>query len=241
MSLDWQELIRYIAHDTRALIRKGLSNAQFLERKLGPGVDGDVSAHLRAIIEAQNDLNSLFVRLVALADVENAHHRTPKHAPRRAEEAVALEVAVLGAELHCQHAILRVGAELVVGHLPDCSVPPKTQVVLTELIDNALRFGHPARPLRVVVEADTDDRKIRVRVSDNGTGVDAAYADKLFQPLQRLDARRSGFGLGLAISRAIVESAGGRIYLEQTNLEQTGEASSVGARFVFEVPNHASQ
>jgi signal transduction histidine kinase len=226
MSMDWQLLIHPIAHDTRALIRKGLTNAQLLQRKLGPGVDGDVSGHLRAIIEAQIDLNSLFTRLVALADVENAHQRSSKQ-----EETVGLDVVVLGAELHCKSAIQQAGAELSVGQLPSCNVPQKTQVVLIELIDNALRFGNPARPVRIAIEGDTADTRIRVRVSDNGVGVDAAYREKLFQPLQRLDARRSGFGLGLAICKATVERAGGRIYYEQR-----GESDQTGARFVFELP-----
>ena len=57
-----------------------------------------------------------------------------------------------------------------------------------------------------------------------------AYVDKLFRPLERLDPVRSGFGLGLAISRAIVEAAGGTIYFEP---------SDTGASFVFELPNRA--
>jgi len=81
----------------------------------------------------------------------------------------------------------------------------------------------------VIIEAQADEERIRVRVVDNGTGIAPAYADKLFEPLQRLDAVRGGFGLGLAISRAIVEAAGGSIYMEP---------SDSGASFVFELPNH---
>jgi signal transduction histidine kinase len=50
-----------------------------------------------------------------------------------------------------------------------------------------------------------------LEVADNGAGWNAAFSDKLFQPLERLDARRGGAGLGLAIAKAYVESAGGSI------------------------------
>ena len=73
------------------------------------------------------------------------------------------------------------------------------------------------------MSADT----VRVRVIDTGFGIESAYTNKLFQPLQRLDAVRSGFGLGLAIAKAIIESAAGRIYHEPRD---------TGAVFVFELP-----
>src|SRR5271163_78787 len=102
MSLDWEELIPQIAHDLRALVRKGLSNAQFLEKLLGPDTNAEASAHLRAIIESQIDLNRFLVRLVALTDAGSSRH---------VEEKMDLEMAVLGAKLACRDAIQRSGAE----------------------------------------------------------------------------------------------------------------------------------
>lgn len=225
MSVDWEELVPQIAHDVRALVRKGLTNAQFLERLLGPAADAQASTHLRAIMESQLDLNRFVIRLVALADAEAARRRSSSYA----QETVDLETAALGAKLECRDALQRAGAELIVEPLPACTVPQKVQIVLRELMDNSLRYRDPERPLRVVIDAHADNELIRVRVADNGTGFAAVYADKLFQPLQRLDSVRSGFGLGLAISRAVVEAAGGSIYTEP---------SDYGASFVFELPNH---
>jgi signal transduction histidine kinase len=138
-----------------------------------------------------------------------------------------LETAVLGAKIECGEAIQQTGAELVIEELPAASVPQKMQIVLRELIDNSLRFRDPNRTPRVVIGAKEDEHTLQVRVADNGTGVTSLYADKLFQPLQRLDAVRSGFGLGLAISRAIIMTAGGSIEFEP---------SEAGASFVFQLP-----
>ena len=202
MSVDWGPLIPGLAHDMRALVRKGLTNAQFLKRIIEPGATEEVSSHLRAIVDSQTDLNYLLVRLVALAE------------------------AVLQARLECRDAIHAAGGELIVERIPACTVPSDIRIVLRELIDNALRFRDPETPPRMVIEADEHAGGIRVKVADNGTGLDADHIGGLFQPLHRLDARRSGFGLGLAISRAIVERHGGRIYCEP---------AAPGAVFVFEL------
>jgi signal transduction histidine kinase len=222
MNLDWADLIPDIAHEVRTQVRKGLLNAQFLEKITSSPPDGDIQRHLRAIIESQKDLNLLFARLVALADAE----ASPQLSSKRGGEKVPLETAVLGARLDCRDAILREEAELVVQPLPICDVPSKTQAVLRELFDNSLRYRDPVRPVRIFIEADASEARVRVRVADNGTGIDSAYTAKLFQPLQRFDAR-GRFGLGLAISRAIVEGAGGKIH---------SEPAQPGAAFMIDLP-----
>jgi signal transduction histidine kinase len=221
--MDWKELIPPIAHDVRALVRKGLSNAQFLEKLIRPAADTEISAHLRAIIESQYDLNRLFVRLIALADADEGRQRASLYP----EDTIDLETVILGAKLECRDALQRAGGELVIGRLPSCAVPPKTQLVLKELLENSLRYADPDRPLRIAIDANNDSQRLHVRVADNGSGLPIAYTDKLFQPMQRLDASRSGFGLGLAIAKAIVEGTGGSIYFEP---------SDQGATFVFELP-----
>lgn len=221
MSLDWQDLFPHIAHDVRALVRKGLSNAQFLEKRLAPITDPEIAGHIRAIIESQRDLSNLFVRLVTLVEALPGVPRSG------VDDFVPLEVAFLGAKNECGEAMMREGVELESNPFPDCNVPRKTQVVLRELIENSLRFREPSRTLRISIEAKEHSGRLSVRITDNGVGVDHTYANGLFQPFQRMDARRSGFGLGLAISRAIVEGAGGSIYLE---------TSGAGAVFVFELP-----
>jgi signal transduction histidine kinase len=222
-STDWKELIPPIAHDVRALVRKGLSNAQFLEKLIRPAPDTEISAHLHAIIESQYDLNRLFVRLIALADAGEWRQKASLHP----EDTIDLETAILGAKLECRDAIQRAGGELIIGEIPSCSVPPKTQIVLKELLDNSLRYADPNRPPKIEICAKNDSQRLQIRVADNGSGLPVAYTDKLFQPMQRLDGSRSGFGLGLAIAKAIVEGAGGNIHFEP---------SDQGATFVFELP-----
>jgi len=221
MGVRWHELIPVLAHDARALVRKGITNAQLLERSSAPAQDSPQFSQLRAIIESQQSLNRLFARVVELADAENTEKRSSFL------ESTDLHTAILAAKLDCRQALLNSQAEFIVGEVPACRVPKRTQTVLRELIDNSIRFGDSSRGLRITIEAEATDDAVRVRVSDTGSGIESAYAHKLFQPLQRLDAARSGFGLGLAIAKAIVDSVSGNIFHEPREL---------GAVFVFELP-----
>ena len=68
---------------------------------------------------------------------------------------------------------------------------------------------------------------IRVAVSDDGPGVPATIRDRVFERFSREGAPASGFGLGLAIARALAEAQGGRLWLDD---------AAAGARFVLELP-----
>ena len=87
--------------------------------------------------------------------------------------------------------------------------------MLFNLIQNAIR--HTPADGSVVVRAAPADGAVEIEVADTGAGIAADERDRVFEPFFRggADAARSsdGAGLGLAISRAIVEAHGGRIWL----------------------------
>ena len=64
----------------------------------------------------------------------------------------------------------------------------------------------------VITAAPMDAELLRVSVSDTGEGVGQDLADQLFQPF--VTSKRSGMGVGLSISRTIIETHGGRIWFE---------------------------
>jgi signal transduction histidine kinase len=105
--------------------------------------------------------------------------------------------------------------------------PEQLQRVLFNLIQNAIR--HTPADGSVTVSAEAVEGAIEVEVADTGAGVPVDQRDRVFDPFFRGDAARqdTGAGLGLAISRAIVEAHGGSIWLEE---------APVGTRVRFRLP-----
>lgn len=113
------------------------------------------------------------------------------------------------------HAVVYEGPD----HLARRLRPHALTRAFTNLVDNATKYGD-----RVVVRlAATDDGGCRVEVDDDGPGIPAEERDAMLRPFARGDAARnmndgSGFGLGLAIVRAVVEGHRGRVTLTDSPL-----------------------
>lgn len=114
--------------------------------------------------------------------------------------------------------------------------PRALEQILTNLIDNAVKYGPPGT--RVTVRARrSPDRKDRVvfEVADDGPGIDAAHVPRLFERFYRVDTGRSralgGTGLGLAIVKHLAEALGGEASVE----------SALGKGSVFRVDLPASK
>ncbi len=93
----------------------------------------------------------------------------------------------------------------------------KVQRVLFNLIQNAIR--HTPADGSVTVRAKGGPGGVEVEVADSGEGIPAGEGERVFDAFYRGDSSRGedGAGLGLAISRAIVEAHGGRIWLEDAH------------------------
>jgi signal transduction histidine kinase len=107
--------------------------------------------------------------------------------------------------------------------------------VLTNLLSNAIKFSAPGQPV-VVRVSPGEDRGLLISVTDRGQGIAAADVPKLFQKFRQLDSsatrRVGGTGLGLVISKGIVEEHGGRIWVES----ELGR----GSTFTFWLPERAA-
>ncbi len=91
--------------------------------------------------------------------------------------------------------------------------PDKVEQIFTNLVENALKYGQGT----VAVSADVDDDAVRFTVADQGPGIDPAHLRHIFTKFfRRAGERRSGTGLGLYITKGLVEAHGGRIWAEST-------------------------
>ena len=124
--------------------------------------------------------------------------------------------------------------EITVGGQLDVSLPPvqgdaiKLEQVVVNLLSNAIDALRAVTPPRhLSVDTWVQDGQVSVAVGDNGRGVAAEFAQRLFRPFATTKGRR-GTGLGLYISRQIAREAGGNLTLTSP--------PGFGARFVLSLP-----
>jgi two-component system sensor histidine kinase KdpD len=121
------------------------------------------------------------------------------------------------------HAVADLGADgagvrvRIPAGLPEVIADPALlERVLVNLVSNAVRYGSAEAPVVVTASAHAD--RVEIRVIDRGPGIPQAARDRVFLPFQRLGDRDNdtGVGLGLALSRGLVEAMGGSLDPDDT-------------------------
>ncbi len=111
--------------------------------------------------------------------------------------------------------IAETGTHIDVGPMPHVQTvyAPFSQV-LHNLVGNALKFANGTEP-RIAISAERIDRNWRFAVRDNGIGIEPQHVQTAFRMFQRLNgAKYAGTGMGLPLSKRIVERLGGEIWHE---------------------------
>ena len=104
---------------------------------------------------------------------------------------------------------------------------------LLNLLSNAVKYNSEGGAIALGVESATDQR-LRIKVSDSGAGISPENLQEIFEPFSRLKAEHSeieGTGIGLSITRQLVELMGGNVGLEST--------VGVGSTFWIELPSES--
>jgi signal transduction histidine kinase len=119
----------------------------------------------------------------------------------------------------------------VADNLPTiCCDERRISQVFENLLVNAMKFMGDRKNGKIEVGGEDKDRAYQFHVADNGIGIDPKYHQEIFEMFRRLRETEDeeGSGLGLAIVRRIVESHGGKVWVES----ERGE----GATFYFILP-----
>lgn len=213
-----------VSHEIRTpLTSISMGIGLLLERKTVAGTKRE-SELLDIVEEEVARLASLVDELLELSRFESGRAR------------LELQNVPLGAFLERAVAPFRPQAEsrnvaLLAGFsedLPEVRLDPdKIQSVVSNLIANALRYTPPVGTIEMGARAR--DGEVEVSVADTGPGIPAEFREKVFDRFFQMKEHPGGkAGLGLPISKAIVQSHGGRIWVD-------GEEGK-GARFSFTLP-----
>ncbi|MBD0256168.1 MAG: PAS domain-containing sensor histidine kinase [Cytophagales bacterium] len=118
----------------------------------------------------------------------------------------------------------------VVNQVPFYSDAFRLRIIFKNLISNAIKYMNLRRPDNFIwFSIATDASTLRLKVQDNGIGIDQAYVDRIFSMFFRATERSEGSGLGLYIVKQTVQRLGGTISLQSTLDE--------GTQFSISLPN----
>ncbi|MFO1327381.1 MAG: sensor histidine kinase [Rubrivivax sp.] len=217
-----------VTHELRTPLTSIRALAELMQDD--PAMDVEQRQQFLGIIVAEGErLSRLVNQVLDMAKIESGHaewHSADVDLRQLVQHALQTT-----AELFRER-----GAEVAL-QLPDTlrtlrADPDRLLQVLINLLSNAAKFV-PAEGGRVEVRLSSSDAGARVEVQDNGPGVPAAQQQLVFEKFRQggeADNRPQGTGLGLPISRQIVEHFGGRLWLRS----EPGQ----GACFGFDLPWH---
>ena len=181
---------------------------------------------LRSCLGEVQRVQGLTEELLELARID-ARQEAEAARPVPVSEIVEAAVSAVTSEAERRGILVLVedGPEMLVN-----AAPVAAKVALANIVDNAVKFSPSGGEVRLAIGAGNGEAV--VTVSDSGPGVSPDDVSRLFQRFYRGKASRAsdvpGVGLGLAISRALIERQGGRI-----SVETAGEK---GATFIVHLP-----
>ncbi|SIT41661.1 Integral membrane sensor signal transduction histidine kinase [Paraburkholderia ribeironis] len=216
-----RQFISDAAHQLRTPLALLLAQIQFARQR--DNRDVPLAEALAGMHKSSRKLTTLTNKLLLLAQAESP-------APSGEHERVDLSALIAGVleELiaFAQSREIDLGAELEDG-LSVAGDEALTAALVTNLVDNALRYTQPGG--RVTVQTQRRDDMAVVRVIDNGPGISAQARERVFERFYRASSHAEGTGLGLPIVREIAHRQGGTIRLE-SNEEGAGLVATVEMR-----------
>jgi len=220
------EFLANMSHELRTPLNAIIGFSQVLRQRLFGEVNEKQEEYLDDILSSGNHLLSLINDVLDLSKVEAGQ--------------VELEIADFSLREALERGLVMVrerasknSVQLSLELAPDVDIvrgdERRLQQVVFNLLSNAVKFT-PARG-SVAVETARRDGEVRVSVTDTGPGIAPNDQERIFEEFQQTAVgvhQREGTGLGLALSKRLVELHGGRIWVES----DVGN----GSRFVFTLP-----
>ena len=219
-----EEFISIAAHELRTPLATVFARLQLAERRLArPEIDiAAVRRDISLVHEAADRFHVLLNRLLDISRISSGRLELE----RTDTDVVDLvrTVSASFAETSGHEIVVRASDD---GTATRAAVDEvRIDEVLTNLLDNALKYGGRSGPIEVEVSGDTHQVSFAVR--DHGPGIAPNQRERIFRPFERGDERIPGVGLGLHVAREIVLLHAGRIAVEAPE--------GGGARFVVTLP-----
>lgn len=218
------EQFAYVAsHDLQEPLRKVASFCQMLESRYSAQLDDRARQYIGFAVDGAKRMQMLINELLTFSRVGQ---------PGTASGPVDLNAVAGEAADRLEAMITDTDAQLQIGELPQVTGDATLLTQLFQnLITNSIKFRRVDEPPVVAITAVPQDANWEFTCRDNGIGIAADHADRVFVTFQRLHPRDAypGTGIGLALCRKIVDFHGGRIWVDT-------EAAGPGATIRWTLP-----
>jgi len=209
-----------VGHDLNEPLRTVSVYSQLLKARSAARNDPEETGYLNFIGEATLRMRSLLSGLLQYAE---------STAIERATDPVDCEETLLSVIAELDAVIQESGAVITHGPLPRAVCVGQIGHVFQNLLANAIKYRRAGQNPEIHVSAVREPAAWLFSVKDNGIGIEPQYLASVFDIFKRLHGREiAGDGMGLAISRRIVEGQGGTIWAESE--------PGVGSVFYFRLP-----
>lgn len=221
------QFLAHMSHELRTPLNAVIGFAELLQTDASLALGQTEHAHLREISKGGHHLLALINELLDLGRIESGQLLV---------EHVPVPLAEVFDE--CLGFVRGLAVQGGLRLLPAPDLPPgaalrgdrmRVKQVLLNLLGNAVKYNRPGGEIELLCRPL--DEAWHVEVRDGGRGLDASQVARLFTPFERLDAADQGIegtGIGLALSRRLVEAMGGTMGADSER--------GVGSRFWFRLP-----
>jgi signal transduction histidine kinase len=214
-------------HDLRSPLVTIKGFLGLLEKDLEANNHEEAQKDLRRIVGAANQMDKLLTDLLELFRIGRVG-KPPEEVDLGPLAQEALET--LEALLRSKNVLLKVSPELPTVYGDRI----RLREVFENLIENAAKYmGETANPLIEIGSRIQEGQPI-IFVRDNGQGIDPRYHNRIFNLFETLDPSMPGSGIGLALTKRIIEVHGGRIWVES-------EGHGQGSTFYFTIADPRNQ
>jgi len=210
-----------VTHDLRTPLTSIKAAATTLQQHVSAEKES-VRELLAVIVEESDRLNDFIEGMVELARLEGGHAGLRMSRVRVSELVDAARERAAG-RLRDHRLEIAVGEDLPALLVDRMGI---AEVVYT-LLDNAAKYSRPYSRIAVVAAVVGDE--MQITVEDEGRGIPPAMRTRVFERFVRAENGKSGFGMGLAIAKAIIDAHHGRIWVE-------GRRSGQGTAVAFTLP-----
>ena len=217
-------LLNAVSHDLRSPLASIIASAGSLRQTDVPWTESERAEFVEAIEQQAQRLSRIVGNLLDLSRIE-AGALNPDKQLHDIGAVIDDVIERLRVTTEGHHLTVRVADDLPPVPLDEVQIDQ----VLSNLMENAVKYSPPGSEIEVRVYRGEPD--LVVEVLDRGPGIPTEEMGRLFTPFHRVPragARITGFGVGLALAKGLVEAHGGRIWV--------ANRPDGGARFVFTLP-----